>query len=115
MLGILHRRLAEYLYGSCSEYFREKTNLILAEIDRLYDRFQNRSWLERLLFPAPELVLSIVWAASGLGAPSGVHQITEASSQHQLALQKSPTGQLTVTLCFGQVMIPLHSKINLAS
>ena len=108
---------ADYLYDDCIEHFRVQTNFIIAEIEeeknRIYENVltSSPSWTcssSSLFTATPDSLLPF----ATMDVPSAVYDVVTSSDQ-QLALQKSPSGQLNVTLCFGQVKIPLHSKIDL--
>ena len=127
LLKILEKKLSTALYEQCNEYFRNQTNLILAETE-----IEVKAYLKQLENEASQLRLKmgllcfvpVVQLYAPIGMRRGMEEIQEKKkskgygkyvsfSQEETALTKYEPGSIEVSLCFGTVTIPLLSKITI--
>ena len=127
LFKILEKKLSKALYEQCKEYFRNQTNLILAETET-----EVKAYLKQLEDEESQLLLKmgllcfvpIVQFYAPIGMYRGMEEIQEKKkskgygksvsfSQEQAALTKYEPGSIEVSLCFGTVTIPLLSKITI--
>jgi len=105
LLDHLTSEVAGYLRDACYQYFRKQTNQILAEIEEERD-----CYLQNLFNPL-NLMFTLITAGSIL--PSRRFTLDDIECpRNQLSLQTIQTDRLEVTLCFGDVTIPIRSKIK---
>ena len=121
--------LSASLYEQCYEYFRNQTNLIMAETAKEVEAYLEKlntpqTWINLAMgalavIPGAEMIALAGYAygsaiidnlKKGKGFAKSVKYTTE-----QVALTKYEPGKIEVTLCFGTVSIPLESKIKIGS
>ena len=129
LLQQLKTNISESLYEQCHDYFKNQCNLILAEIEKEVEAYLKKlddaNWWVNLalgtlaIVPGGGVIAAVghgvkVLVLDNLKGKKGYGQGASLIEQ-EISLTKYGPGKIEVTLCFGDIVICLESKIKLCS